>query len=263
MAIFENSLITNMRIFISFILMLFGINNAQAQYVFEHMNGKLIKVFNYNDSAFVDIKYTFDKNSFKNDRIANFNENLRFEILEKKGDNISKTELDSLVAARSKAFKEPKLKEAFINSSDVFAIHNPDGSKKVLYFYDPGFGNNYMEQEMQEFILGERDALLNYRGRFAFWGGVGFGAAAGIALQRSVFSVTAPFVWSLGAAIPVIRIKEKYMSDPTLKTEPYKSGFARTARTRNMLQGLKGSVLGLGVGILIYSVMAANSPNIN
>lgn len=252
-----------MRNFFGFILMICSLNNGQAQYVFEHMNGKLIKVFNYNDSAFTDIKYTFDKNSLKNDRIANFNENLRFDILENKGDNISKAELDSLVAARSKAFKEPKLKESFINSSDIFAIHQPDGSKKVLYFYDPGFGNNYMEHEMQEFILGERDALLNYRGRFAFWGGVGFGAAAGIALQRSVFSLTAPFAWTLGAAIPVIRIKEKYMTDPSLKTEPYKAGFARTARTRNMLQGLKGSVLGLGVGILIYSVMAANSPNIN
>lgn len=263
MAIFENSLNWSMRNIISCILMLFCVNNTQAQYVFEHMNGKLIKVFNYNDSAFVDIKYSFDKNSLKNDRIANFNENLRFNMLEKKGDNISKAELDSLVGAKSKAFKEPNIKESYISSSDIFAIHNPDGTKKVLYFYDPGFGNNYVEHEMQEFIIGERDALLNYRGRFAFWGGVGFGAAAGIALQRSVFSVTAPFVWSLGAAVPVIRIKEKYMTDTSMKTEPYKSGFARTARTRNIIQGLKGSVLGLGVGILIYSVMAANSPNIN
>jgi hypothetical protein len=263
MAIFENSFKRYMRIVFGFILLLFLSNSTRAQYVFEHMNGKLLKVFNYNDSAFVDIKYTFDKNSLKNDRIANFNENLRFDILEKKGDNISKAELDSLVAAKSKAFKEPKIKESYISSSDIFAIHNPDGTKKVLYFYDPGFGNMYTEQEMQQFIFGERDALLNYRARFAFWGGVGFGAAAGIAMQRSVFSVTAPFVWSLGVALPVIKIKEKYMTDTTLKTEPYKSGFARTARTRNMIQGLKGGVLGLGVGILVYSVMAANSPNIN
>jgi hypothetical protein len=112
---------------------------------------------------------------------------------------------------------------------------------------------------MQDFIYGERDALMKYRGRAAFWGGMGFGAVTGFALQGSVFSVVTPFVWTLGATFPVIRIKEKYMSDPMRKTQPYKSGFARTARTRNMIQGLKGSVIGLGIGILSYSIAAANS----
>jgi hypothetical protein len=248
-----------MRFIFSLSLVFIFCNNINGQYVFEHMNGRLLKVFNYNDSAFVDIKYSFDKNSLKNERIAYKNENLRFEILEKKGDNLSRAELDSMVALKSKPFKPAKIKESFINPSDLFAIHLPDGTRKVLYFYDEGFGNYYSVDEMQDFIYGERDALMKYRGRAAFWGGMGFGAVTGFALQGSVFSVVTPFVWTLGATFPVIRIKEKYMSDPMRKTQPYKSGFARTARTRNMIQGLKGSVIGLGIGILSYSIAAANS----
>jgi len=248
-----------MRFILSLALALIYFDNVSCQYVFEHMNGRLLKVFNYNDTAFIDIKYSFDKNSLKNERIAYRNENLRFEILEKKGDNFSRTELDSLVALKIKPFKPAKVKEAYINQSELFAIHQPDGTRKLLYFHDEGFGNYYTVDEMQDFIFGERDALLKYRGRAAFWGGMGFGAVTGFALQGSVFSIVTPFVWTLGATFPVIRIKEKYMSDPTRKTQPYKSGFARTARTRNMIQGLKGSVIGLGIGVLSYSIAAANS----
>lgn len=232
-----------------------------AQYTFEMMNGRMLQVFSYNDSAFVDIKYRFDKNSIKNNRIIRYNENLPYELAEKKGDELSKNELDSLVERKKKSLYPPKVKEGFTEKAEVFAIHHPDGEKEILYEPNEAVGNYYSVPEMQEFIIGERDALHNFYAKRAFWGGVAVGAAGGFAWQNSIFTVTTPVAWTLITAIPTIRIKERYMSDPGMRTEPYKAGFARTARTRNMIQGLKGSLIGTVAGALIYAVVANNSPH--
>lgn len=232
-----------------------------AQYTFEMMNGRLLEVYSYNDTDYVDIKYRYDKRSLKNARIKEYNENLRYELADKRGDELSRNELDSLVEQKKKDLKKPKVKEAFVDPDEIFAIHKPSGEKEVLYEYNETIGNYYTRSEMQEFIIGERDAILRFKGNRAFWGGVAFGAAGGFAWQNSIFAVTTPLVWTGIVALPVIRIKDKYMSDPTLQTDPYKAGFARTARTKNMLKGLQGSVIGTVAGVLIYSIVANNSPH--
>lgn len=249
---------------ISILIVLIGFSaESAAQYTFEMMNGRLLEVFDYNDSAFVDIKFKFDKNSMKNERIRLYNENLRFKLADEKGDDIGREQLDQLVKQKSKTLKSPKIKEGFVDRTEIFAIHEPDGSKEILYEHAEEIGNYYTVPEMQEFILGERDALLRFKAKRAFWGGVAFGALGGFAWQNSLFALTTPVIWTGITAIPTIRIKDRYMSDPTLRTEPYKAGFAKTARTRNMLQGLMGSTVGTVAGLLIYAVIANNSPHIN
>lgn len=232
---------------------------VNAQYTFEMMNGRMLEVFSYNDTDYVDIKVRYNKRSRKMRRIESYNENLRFELAEKRGESISKVELDSLVEKMRKPLPEPRIKSGFFDSDEVFAIHKPGAERDILYEHNEVLGNYYTVPEMQEFIVGERDAIMRFKGNRAFWGGVAFGAVGGFAWQNSVFSLTTPLVWTGIVAIPVIRIKDKYMSNPAMKTEPYKAGFAKTARTKNMLQGLKGSVIGTAAGILIYTVLANNT----
>lgn len=232
---------------------------AKAQYTFEMMNGRLLEVASYNDSNYVDIKYYYNKNSLKNERIRLYNDELRYELADKKGDQLSRAALDSLVEKKKKPLKEPNMKEAFVEPAEVFAIHHPDGTKEVLYEYNEVLGNYYTIAEMQEYVIGERDAIMRFKTRRAFWGGVAAGAVGGFAWQNSVFTVTAPLVWTGIVAIPVIRIKERHMSDPALRTEPYKAGFAKTARTKNMIKGLQGSAIGTLAGALIYAVLANNT----
>lgn len=232
---------------------------TSAQYTFEMMNGRLLEVTSFNDSDYVDIKYRYNKNSLKNERIRLHNEDLRYELADKKGDELSKAELDSLVEEKKKELKEPNMKEAFVEPAEVFAIHYPDGTKEVMYEYNEVLGNYYTVPEMQDYIIGERDAIMRFKAKRAFWGGVAAGAVGGFAWQNSIFTVTTPLVWTGIVAIPVIRIKDRHMSDPTLRTEPYKAGFAKTARTKNMLKGLQGSVIGTVAGALIYAVVANNT----
>lgn len=241
-----------------FAVLMIVTSTLRGQYVFEMMNGRWLDVAEFNDSNYVDIKYRYDKNSRKNNKIREFNENLRFELVEKKGDNLSVKTLDSLVAIKTKPLLDPKYKTAFVDPAEIFAIQRPDG-REVLYEYNETIGNYYTVDEMHDFITGERDALLRFKGKRAFWGGVAAGAVGGFAWQNSIFTVTTPLVWVGIVAIPPIKIKQKYMSDPNLRSEPYKAGFAKTARTKNVLQGLKGSVIGTIAGALIYAVVSNNS----
>lgn len=248
-----------LKVFLTIVIGLGISSEIAAQHTFEMMNGRLLDVFSYNDSAFTDIQFSYDKNSMKNERIRFYNENLRYDLAEKRGDDLSREQLDQLVEQRSKSLFPPKIKEGFVDRSEIFAIHEPDGTIEVVYVHADEIGNYYTVQEMQEFILGERDALLRFQSKRAFWGGVAFGAVGGFAWQNSVFSLTTPIVWTGITALPTIRIKDRYMSDPSLRTEPYKAGFAKTARTKNMLQGLMGSTVGTVAGLLIYAVVANNS----
>lgn len=239
-------------------LLMFVTDTLRGQYVFEMVNGRRLDVAQYNDSNYVDIQYKYDKNSRKNNKIRDFNENLRFNLVEKKGESLSLLALDSLVAIKTKPLLDPKYKTAFVDPAEIFAIQKPDG-REVLYEYNEVVGNYFTVDEMEHYVLGQRDALLRFTGKRAFWGGVAAGAVGGFAWQNSIFSVTTPLVWIGIVAIPPIKIKQKYMSDPNLRTEPYKAGFAKTARTKNILQGLKGSVIGTVAGVLIYAVVSNNS----
>lgn len=238
-------------------------NMTCAQYTFEMTNGRMLEVFSYNDSDFVDIKFRFNKMSMKNEKIRLYNEGLRFHLARERGDDLSKQELDRLVEKNSRELKEPKVKEAFIERSEIFAIHGPEGSKSIRYEYAPEIGNYYTVPEMQEYVIGQRDATLRFRSRRAFWGGVAFGTVGGFAWQNSIFTVTTPLIWTAIVALPNIQIRPQFMSDPQMRTEPYKAGFTKVARTRNMLKGLQGGLIGTIAGALIFAVVANNSPHIN
>lgn len=246
------------------VLLITGLcQQAWAQYTFEMMNGRLLEVFHYNDSSFVDIRFRYDRNSMKNERIRLYNEELRFKIAGQRSGELSKQELDQLVERKSKRLKSPKIKEEFTLRSDVFAIHDAQGDKKLLYEYAPEIGNDFRVDEMQEYIIGQRDARLRFQSKRSFWGGVAFGAVGGFAWQNSVFSVTTPLLWAGIVALPTIHIKSHYMSDPNMQSQPYMAGFTKVARTRNMVKGLQGSLIGTVAGALIYAIVANNSPHIN
>ncbi len=234
------------------------LSESKAQYIFEMMNGRQLEVFHFNDSAFIDIRFTYDKNSLRNQRIRQYNENLRYEIADRKGDQLTRAELDALVEKNKKSLRPEKKKETYVSRDDVFAIIDSDGNRQILYEYQPEYGNDYTVREMEEFMLGQRDAMLNYKAPLAFWGGAAFGLLGGLAWQNSIFAVSTPVVWTLFTAIPPIHIKERYMHDPNMKTDAYRAGFARNARSRQLIQGLKGSVIGTAAGVLLYSVLANN-----
>lgn len=150
-----------------------------------------------------------------------------------------------------------KIKDRSMHKSEIFSLIQ-NGSEEVLYSPDPILGDDLSVQEMRIFIAGERDARKYYDARPTFW--VGFGASMAGAILASgalLATLTLPILYPLAQLIPIIKIKEKYISDPNHRyNEVYAAGFESVARSKKLLGGLKGAFLGAAVGVLIIAIIA-------
>lgn len=235
-------------LFIFLSLFLFSTLKAQefpAEILF--MNGKRVKADQIDDTTYVPIQYTFDKNYFKKERI-----------------NIKAAHKQDLLYtpqfSTHKAQKIPVvLKTAYADRSDVFSITYPSGQETIYYEYDEPRGNFLTTDEMRAYVYGERDARVALSGKAWFYTGLGVGAIGGYALRTSVVSLVIPPVFALSAKIPIIHIKEKYIADKSFQyNRHYALGFERYTRSNNAIQGLKGSAIGTAVGIIVFAIVDNN-----
>jgi hypothetical protein len=153
--------------------------------------------------------------------------------------------------------RKGKKKDRSMHKSEIFSLIQ-NGEEEVLYAPDPILGDDLSVQEMRIFIAGERDARKYYDARPTFW--VGFGASMAGAIFASgalLATLTLPVLYPLAQLIPVIKIKEKYISDPNHRyNEVYAAGFESVARSKKVLGGLKGAFLGALTGVLIVAIIA-------
>jgi hypothetical protein len=229
-----------------------------GQYTIQLMNGKVLSVISYDDSLFTTIHFKADKNYLKNIEIEEKNFQLKSDLLNRKEKDpqFNQEKYDLLLRKKTKALKPIEYFESSIDKEEAFSLTDQKGKEKVYYFFEENLGNYYQIDEMRMFINGEKDARKFYKGKTAFWGGVGFGAAGSYASGLGVGTIAAPVVWTLGTLLPVLKIKGKWISDPKYKQyESYKAGFEKTARTKNIFKGLLGSTIGMVSGALIYAVI--------
>ncbi len=213
------------------------------------MNGKYLEVYQLDDSSYVPLQYKYDANYYKKQRI-----NLK--VARKQGEFYTPT------------FTTPKaesmpivLKNGSVDREEVFSIQYPAGGwMKVFYYYDEPMGIISAKIRCVHFVYGERDARNFHRGKSMVLFRFGSRACGtGYGLKTSVVSLAVPPLFALTAKIPSIRIKDQYIADKAYKyNEDYASGFESYARSRNMLQALKGSAIGTLVGIIAYSIVDNN-----
>lgn len=250
MAIFDLSLAPNfilLRIFLLiFLFTPFGLL-AQKPAELLFMNGKRLEVYDLNDTSYVPLQYTFDKNFFKKERI-----------------NVKAARKEGVFYTPN--FSTPKaetipivLKNGGIDREDVFSVTYPAGDEKVYYFFDEPLGNYLKEDQMRAFIYGERDARNAISGKGWFYAGLATGAIAGYALKTSVVSLAVPPLFALTAKIPTVHIKERNIADKAYQyNDDYASGFESFARSKNTIEALKGSAIGTVLGIIAYSIIDNN-----
>ncbi len=211
------------------------------------MNGKRLEVYQLNDTTYVPLQYSFDKNFFKKERL-----------------NIKAARKQGVLFTPS--FSTPKaesipvvMRNGGIDREDVFSVTYPSGREKLYYFYDEPLGNYLREEEMRAFVYGERDARVARSGKGWFYAGLATGAAVGYALETSVLSFAVPPLFALTAKIPTVHIKERHIADKTYQyNEDYASGYESYTRSKNTLEALKGSAIGTVLGIIAYSIIDNN-----
>ena len=125
-----------------------------------------------------------------------------------------------------------KVKKREIHKSDVFSYSKGGGPEIILYAKDSLYGDIYSIEEMQIYLVGERDARENFK----WWptAAVGFALCGTIAYLSGDGYVTTfapPVLWTAAQLIGKIRIREKYMSDLNYKyNDIYAEGFEPPAR---------------------------------
>lgn len=211
------------------------------------MNGKTLKVINLNDSSQVQIKYEYDKNFFKKERIR-IRESRRLGLLY----------TDSIKSEKAESFPVV-LKEGAVDREDVFAVYKSTGETKHYYFQDEMKGNILTIDEMQAYITGESDARYGVGSKGWFYSGLVVGGLAGYLLESSVWTLAVPPLFSLTTQIPVVRIKENHISNRSyFGNENYALGYEKQARTSNALSALKGSAIGTVLGIAAFLIVDNN-----
>ena len=66
-------------------------------------------------------------------------------------------------------------------------------------------------------------------------------------------TLAVPIIYPVAQLIPVIKIREAYISDPNHRyNEIYAAGFERVARTKKIIAGLEGAFIGTAVGVVVF-----------
>jgi len=148
--------------------------------------------------------------------------------------------------------KKKSAKDKFVSSEMVFDIRYENGTTDTLYYKSPEMDHYLTPEEMHLFILGEQDAKADYHPKMTAILGVVVGAGLGYLLRDGFYVAGVPLVYTIGAGVSKIDIKNINQRSTTILSHPaYQEGYIKVARSKKAFNALAGSLLGtiIGVGI--------------
>lgn len=164
--------------------------------------------------------------------------------------------------------KGGKVKTIDLVKYRMFSYSNSSGEETILYKQDTLMGNFFTKNEMKMFVYGQRDAFANYKA--APWLVTGFALGfTSVILDTYDFSpnggffkydpsivpIGGIFVYTIGAGLFKPKVRKEYAADVSfLSSEHYIEGFQKIARVKKLKSSLLGSVIGVGTGLLVYSI---------
>jgi len=151
--------------------------------------------------------------------------------------------------------KRKKLRMKSTHKSDIFGIIQ-NGERTVYYNVNSIAGDDLTEKQVLVFMAGQRDGRDNFDATATWIGGLSFGTIAGILSRSNFILIAMPLiVYPLAQVIPVIKIKEKFITDPNHRyNDIYAEGFERAARGKKLTAAIKSSAIGTAIGTVIYRV---------
>ncbi|MCB0762080.1 MAG: hypothetical protein KDC12_11205 [Flavobacteriales bacterium] len=147
-----------------------------------------------------------------------------------------------------------KTKEGRVHKSEVFSVSQGSQPEQIYYSQDTLLGDWMNEAEMRIYLAGQVDARAHYDVRNTF--ALGLGGArfvSYIAGGGLILSIAFPVLYTVYQLIPYIKIREETISNPIHRyNEIYALGYERVARTKQVLNALAGSAIGMLGGIVYY-----------
>jgi hypothetical protein len=148
--------------------------------------------------------------------------------------------------------KKGKIKEIMLDNGRIFS-YTLNGVETLVYYYDPEIGNIFTISEMRAYILGEQQALENYKSIVPSVASLGGNAAVGTAFGFSAAILPAPLLTA--AVFQVLPTKKGKAPEhlPENEKRIFKEGFRDTARPKKLKRTLLWSTVGLVGGIIVHN----------
>ena len=148
-----------------------------------------------------------------------------------------------------------KLIQKSIDKIEIFSIDSSNKSQKLFYFQDSLMGNILSVHDMHTYILGEREAIKNYKDPWVTVGGFAAGflpttfffnfyGALAIPLYATSVSVFAP------------KLKASKLSDSNLIYDyNFVDGYKTAASKKKVKNALFGSVAGFATAVIVMETI--------
>ena len=180
------------------------------------------------------------------------------------GEKIIAKVIDTAMADGVKVFSSRKNKNLILEPERVFSIKFSNGNEKVLYLQDTATDNYYSVEDERLYIFGEHEGNANYKSPMSAIGSLLIAASSAYFFPSpDVFgklgvslSPIPAFIYTGLILLPKIKIDKRGVSDINyLKNDAYVLGYERNARKIKTMNSLKGALVGLITGFVIYSAV--------
>lgn len=161
-------------------------------------------------------------------------------VMEVEIGSISETEITfKPQLSRGKSFQVRSTRE-------IFSFQKQGKKEVIMYKYNPEIGNFYKEDEMRNFMVGERHAEDYHNTCVTKISAVGVGVVAGyFVADGGGLIVASPLVFSAVMMIPKARIQKNDFNKDLRTNQPYRAGYRRVAKGKRFLNNLAYSTLGM------------------
>jgi len=137
-----------------------------------------------------------------------------------------------------------------IEKADVFSIIYHNGQKSILYKQDTAKGYDFTTEQMNQYILGEKDAFHYRPGFLLSVAGFAVGVTAGYA---GVYGLAAVPAYSMFLGIIDPKIKPKKVSHPDLiGNKYYTRGYHTVTTKKRVIVGAISSLIGYTAMSSVY-----------
>ena len=157
----------------------------------------------------------------------------------------------------------------------VFSLTDKNNSSKVYYKQDSHRNNFLSQNQMKMYVLGEQDAVSQFKRGPYFLLGLGFGFAVSLmdtyefkdvsckgyfSDSPSIISIATPFVSSIVIGFPNKKVRKTYVSNHDyLQSKSYKRGFNYVKNYRKTTSAFLGGLTGVFSVLVVTFVHNKNN----
>jgi len=151
--------------------------------------------------------------------------------------------------------------------SDLLYLYENHEEKQFFYNYQPSKGSFLSRPEMEQYVLGKKDALYHYSAKKQFYYATLFGFAVGLFDasydykegyvgpfngKSGLLSLSAPLISTFFVGDKKFKLMDKsIVNEGDVLEESYKHGYEIIRKSKNTKAVSRGSLLGVGVIIAI------------